>query len=83
MRSPAINGQLYLGGELRQGRSLYTFQGDVPDFFYRLENFPELLPWFCVQCNHRPPPLSWRACDLQLLVSGNFLGVGQFMKWHI
>ena len=43
MASPSVLGELELTEEVTRGRVLYTFQGDVPDFFYRL----------------RPPPLLW------------------------
>ena len=45
MASPSVLGELELTEEVTRGRVLYTFQGDVPDFFYRLRTPPLLWPF--------------------------------------
>ena len=44
MASPTILGELELTEEITRGRVLFIFQGDIPDYFYRL----------------RTPPVLWR-----------------------
>ena len=45
MASPSVLGELDLTEEVTRGRVLFTFQGDVPDFFYRLRTPPLLWPF--------------------------------------
>ena len=49
MGSPALLGHLELSDDVLQGRKLYTFQGDVPDFFYLLRLPGALHPYFCLE----------------------------------
>ena len=44
--SPAGLGLLELSPSMLQGRTIGTFQGDVPDMFYRIAVPDELAPWF-------------------------------------
>ena len=49
MGSPALIGHLDLAADLLADRKLFTFQGDVPDFFYKLALPSSLWKYFCLE----------------------------------